>query len=284
MNINDDFYVTLTSNSSLDIYPGNKTSNFRVQLVKELYLENYRVALTEIIYPNKFKNVTDDNSAISFGYSFTRNVDGVSVTENVLERCEIPTGNYKTIDDLTKEINKAVIKKSDKKVDMLRVDGDDNKVKITAEFKKSLINTAETLKLIRFYEKTFDFLIMFENRLARQLGFLPNVNVFEHKSFNYSINEGYPHEIFLYSNILDYQIISNSYAPLLKIVPVNANMKKNEGFGEKVRIEFINRNYLNLCQNNIKTIAIECRDSQSRPIAFEDGNNIILTLHFIKQN
>jgi hypothetical protein len=45
------FYVTLPSNSSMDIYPNNKQSSFKTKLAKEInFPDNYEVALVEISY------------------------------------------------------------------------------------------------------------------------------------------------------------------------------------------------------------------------------------------
>jgi hypothetical protein len=46
----DSFFVTLPSNSSMDMYPDNTAAHFKTILPKRIYLHGeYEVALTEIL-------------------------------------------------------------------------------------------------------------------------------------------------------------------------------------------------------------------------------------------
>lgn len=57
----DEFFVTLFSNSSQDIYPENTMSRFTCRLPRPIKLEgNYRVGLVEIQYP-AFQGVVSNN-------------------------------------------------------------------------------------------------------------------------------------------------------------------------------------------------------------------------------
>ena len=55
----DQFYVILPSNSSMDIYPDNKISNFKVHLANPLKLDStkWEVGLSEIQFPHLWYNM-----------------------------------------------------------------------------------------------------------------------------------------------------------------------------------------------------------------------------------
>lgn len=277
MNYNDDFYVTLASNACLKYYPDNKTSYFKTLLNRPLYLENYQVALSEIIFPTRICNIFDNNNTIFFGPFFSAHIPVQNrKTTSYLRQfisCKIPKGIYENIETLIDVINASVIKRSGWDENMLELS--DGKVCITQDFKTKLDDQVAHGAEIKVQSKAA---VQFENRLGTILGYPPNANIIKTSPSYYSLVAGIPGEIFLYTNIIDYQIISNTSAQLLKIIPISLNDDV------KNRIEFLNRNYLNVIVNQIDNITIECRDAQSQLIPFEDGTNIILTLHFKKNN
>lgn len=56
--IRDDFYVTLPSDSSIKLFPENKTTHFIAQLPRHLTFKgNWCVALVEIEYPQTFSYI-----------------------------------------------------------------------------------------------------------------------------------------------------------------------------------------------------------------------------------
>lgn len=256
----EEFNVTLLSNSCLNLFPKNKTSEFQVKLNRPLFMENFKVALTSAIFSNKFNNITRGNSKIVFGPNVTPpRMLSTRVVAN------IPSKNYRSIDELIDTINENVENLSKLGIKILHLDS--GKAKVNEVF-------IEKLKLFAGAASSLEPIIVFENKLATVLGFPPNVNIINITSAAYNLEAGIPHEIFIYSNIIEHQIISDTSAPLLKILPISSNN------GEKNHIELINRDYLNVFGNQIETIKIECRDAQKNLIAFEDGNGLILKLHF----
>ena len=58
------FYITLPSNASLDIFPNNKTTGYRVKLPEKINLdEDWEVGLYSILYPHMWYTIP---GAISF--------------------------------------------------------------------------------------------------------------------------------------------------------------------------------------------------------------------------
>ena len=67
-----DFYVTLLSNASVDIYPNNSPSNFTNRLGVTLELEpEMEVGLAEVSYVNAFENVSSEPKFQVFDFFWT---------------------------------------------------------------------------------------------------------------------------------------------------------------------------------------------------------------------
>jgi hypothetical protein len=100
-----DFYLTLASNSSMNYYHENKTSNFSVKLPKTLTLDGkWVVAVTEIHYQNTFLNVSEGSNSISYR-RHSKKKKFTSVTDDTLEHCSIQTRDYNSIQDILNAIN-----------------------------------------------------------------------------------------------------------------------------------------------------------------------------------
>ena len=65
--MSDEYWLTLPSNSSTDVFPQNTLQNYTTKLSEPLNLtEDYEVALAQIIFPNNFSQemITDDMDTI----------------------------------------------------------------------------------------------------------------------------------------------------------------------------------------------------------------------------
>ena len=63
-----DFYLTLLSDSSLNMFPDNKQSEIIVRLDYPIHIEKERweVALVEIATPSEVLNITEENNFFFF--------------------------------------------------------------------------------------------------------------------------------------------------------------------------------------------------------------------------
>lgn len=299
----DEFYVTLLSNSSFKNFPENKTSNFSVELSRELEVDgNWKVALSEVIYQNTINNVSIKNNQISFKHIFESiNIEAkqAAVCKKIIT-VEIDTKNYPNLWDLLREINSKVFEKLSMHLfheteltssGCIQVLSGVNKLEKVMKINENEITpeirslTDEELKLyveqnekgLVLIEKT-SFEIKIIGRLSLQLGFTPNDNLFETRfaSQKPNIHFGIPGEIYIYISIIEPQIISDSCVQVLKVIKTIENTTKH---GEVVCREFLNRNYLQLIRHQIKTISVEARDSTGEFINFAFGT-FLIQLHF----
>jgi hypothetical protein len=70
-----DFYLTAPSNASLDVFPDNTLTSFKIRTVKPIDLAKYQVALTEIQYPYSWFNVRNASMQIKFPSSAVRDME-----------------------------------------------------------------------------------------------------------------------------------------------------------------------------------------------------------------
>jgi hypothetical protein len=274
-----DFYLTLTSNSSMEYYTDNKTSHFTVKLPKILTLTGkWAVALAEIHYPNTFYNVSLENNTIFFKWRVGKFFD----------RNEIEVNNYDSIEDLIKTINDCVytrhIEKThsinaekngeeehknslikydkDEKVYMLQLDEEKNRIFINAAYKKTYCEIA------------------FQNRLGLILGYEPNQNAItlaDNKVRKPHLWYGIPDEIMVYIDIIEPQVIAHEMAKIIRIVTVDKTAK----YEETTHKEFKRLQYFPLLKKEFDNISVELRDRTGQYLPFQYGN-ATLVLHFIK--
>ena len=110
-----DFYLTLLSVSSPNMFPDNKQSEFTVRLDHPIHIEEERweVALVEIATPSEVLNITEENNFFFLTFLDQRFLNRIGM-DNITEMCSndiacdkyklfIPTGNYVSPQYLAKE-------------------------------------------------------------------------------------------------------------------------------------------------------------------------------------
>ena len=84
--MNDQFFLVLPSNSSMNIYPENKTAAYKVQLPHDLNLDvmKWEVGLSEIHLPNSFYNIREGHNTVIKVYKnlVLSDLDVLHKTEN----------------------------------------------------------------------------------------------------------------------------------------------------------------------------------------------------------
>ncbi len=93
------FYLTLPNNASLDIFPDNKTTSYRVKLPQNIDLEgSWEVGLYSISYPNMWF-MLQDNFDTQYYYVDRSGIPGTAY---------VSYGYYETVRDLIKATNKVL--------------------------------------------------------------------------------------------------------------------------------------------------------------------------------
>jgi hypothetical protein len=112
--------------------------------------------------------------------------------------------------------------------------------------------------------------------LALQLGFEPYVNLlkFQHAKKQPYLSIGYPHQVFVYTDIIHPQFVGDTKAPLLRIVAMT-----DTNHGKVQTSTFQNIHYLPLSKHSFDTIEILLKDHAGQDLPFASGT-LTVTLHF----
>lgn len=275
----EDFYLTLISNSSLDTFPSNKTSSFSVNLTKPINLSGrWKVALTEIQFPQTFLNVSEGNNSIICEIKFDKKPN-VRQTK----RFTIPVGYYPSITAIIDALNEPITKnleslgpEAEPVMRLIKLDPTTNEIFFNETAAYSL---KESISM-EFKQLVTVTKIHIEGLLALQLGIEPFVCITDVKVRHpISCNHGISKEMLVYCDLVEPQIVAHTVAEVIKIVP---SIDKHKDFGDQCVREFMNRNYLPLAKKSFQTVKIDLRSlSHGELMLFAYGTASIV-LHFRK--
>ena len=276
MEVSEDyFYVTLPSNSSMDLYPQNKANHFTTKLHKPLKLDgDWDVGLSEISYPRTWYNVLPSDkmewtvySTASYhpdlGESLTTRINQhlLPVGNYKMQNYTLPTGVYKSIQTLVYQFRQTMR------------DGIGNKHNAINVFENT---TTKTLTLAiggRHH-------IWMSRPLAEAMG-LPEENIetplgpgryYGKRMVNISPNL---HSMYVYSDLIRPRHVGDTAAPLLRTVP----LESSGNTPENQNVVFNHIYFLPIIRHDIPTIEIDIRDDIGRPVPFEDSR-LLVTLVF----
>ena len=251
-----DFYLTLPSNSSMDVYPDNTMTNFKTKLPNRIELEGrWEVGLVEMQYPHTWYNLRDGEGEFTII---------CTDPEGPISQIEIPVsispGYYHTIEDLLKriEIDLAKAMNLTKREKPVSFDYDEIRRKITA--KVGARNTQQ-------------YSVRLGTAIQRILGFEFNIIERGTTEAMLAVDMDPLHSIYVYCDLLEPRVVGDRMTQLLRVVPVEGRS------GEMVTRIYENIHYTPLQQKSFETVEIDIRDSVGENIPFERGT-LNVTLHF----
>ncbi len=254
------FIVTIPSNTSKQYFSDNTQSHFKIYLPKELYFSTqYEVALLEISYPNNFYNFIDQYIKVDYkrsGRKYSIPID-------------IPDGYYPTDEIMSTHLNDAI----------------DNNTMLHSNIKEKIdFSDRDPRNKTRFYikENTNEIKITVSEKIAKFLGFEMEDNENSY-ILDGTVRSNYPsdvfrglHSMYIYSNIIERQIVGDSLVPLLRVCTIN-----NDDYGNQISCTFNHLRYIPLSLNNIRIIEIDIRNEYGERLPFTSGH-VIISLHFRK--
>lgn len=273
-----DFYMTLLSNSSMDYYPGNKTSSFTVQLPRYIRLDgDWEVGVVEVQYPYTFINVRDGENK----FTVLLNIETVEYKKAVKEKKTLPKVRYteKSFDGSIKEGFYRSM------VDIL-----DSINSVIAEGcnVKQYFHWDNSHHVVTSTKKTGDgngfISCTLKGELARQLGFKSGDEITGdgvYGSTMINMNVGLPEKMLFYCDILEPQFFGDTFAKVLRTI--NTTPNKDVYFGKNCTVTFNPAQYIPLQQKHFESISIDIRDAQANLIPFESGTSVV-KLHFRRRS
>lgn len=235
------FYITLPSNASATAFPKNKSSNFTVQLARALELSgSWEVGLVEIQYPHSWNTLT------AGGYFEIAN-------EKKKWEFSLRNGYYNNIRQVLENMNKLMTAAEDPPMATLQYDPVARKIKFKGDGAYSILASDE---------------------LANILGLKPQAR-FKKFPFAADVTGGFS-TIFIYTDIVEPQIVGDFYVPLLRCVPVRGRDN------DIITVTYDRPHYVPVSKHSISTITVEIKTDQNNHIRFNHGK-VVIKLHFRPQ-
>ena len=237
------FYLTLPSNASLNEFPNNKTTSYRVKLPQSIDLEGvWEVGLYSISYPNTWYTLQKGvDTHLFYG-------DGTGLFQQAI----MDYGYYQSMPELIKAANKALSRNVS-----------DN-IKLTYN--------ALTGKVTVQIKNGFQFAAM--KPLSIILGFGgKDVMLKKTTESPYVADLTAVSTIYVYCDIVQPQIVGDKSAQLLKSIPAEGT------FGDIITKTFTNIQYVPIQKKLFEDVEILLRSDTGDPVPFERGK-VVTTLHF----
>ena len=238
------FYLTLPSNASLDVFPDNKTTSYRVKLPQSIDLEgNWEVGLYSVSYPNTWYTLQDGSDTHIF----------YADKSGVFQQAIIDYGYYQSMQDLVKAGNKALARNVN-----------DN-IKLTY----NAVNGKVTVQLKNGYQ------LGLIGRMSIILGFGNNdLKIITKTTVSpYVTDLTVVSTIYVYCDIVEPQVVGDTSAQLLKSIPVEGR------FGDIITKTFPNIQYVPIQRKSFEDVEVLLRSDTGDPVPFERGK-VVTTLHF----
>ena len=240
------FYLHLPSNSSLDKFPNNTVSEYRVGLPETISLTGeWEVALTEIHYPHTWNNV--------HGNFWNRFYLRKREQGRMWEILTVPSGHYSSIEDMLQTMNELV-----------------NNEELFKDDVKLSYNTLTRKVTVQLQNNTE---IYFRD-VGYVLGFSPDITFSNTTTAEREadLEHGF-HDLFIYCDILQSQYVGDALVPLLRIVPVEGKD------GQRISKSFVRPQYVPVSRKQFETIEVNIKRGTGEPVPFEFGR-VLITLHF----
>lgn len=247
--------MVLPSNASPQVYPENKTSNYKIQLSERVELhDEWEVALLEFHYPNTIEQVSEGENLIQIIYS-----DGKKDTFLV------KPGHYITRENILFALHETLTP-----IEELP-DG---------KGRSSVVELTENgYILFHPFLRAPDAKYTFSPRLAIQLGLLhpgpypTNQELFG--TYPVETSLGVTPQLYVYLDIIQDQIVGHTRAPLLRTIPVET--RKTYGGMSTYRCD--PPIYFNLKTKSFDTLEVNIRTHTGKFVPFDHGTSTLLC-HF----
>lgn len=250
----DSFYLTLLSNSSSSYYTDNTTANFLTKLPRTIKLEGeWVVGIVEFQYPCSMYNVQEHENII-----YIKKKIAVSTAEkykNIEVKTHIPATSYDNIDQLLQALNENPQLK--------------NKVKFRQDTITKLVGLTTNDEIISITTSPI---------LSLQLGFKPRSNFKEISIGKHPANLylGLPSQIFVYTDIIQPQVVGDVITSLLRIIPLDPTKFIYGAYKMHV---FSPAHYVPVLRREFDTLEIDIRSTTGARIPFQFGSSCV-KLHF----
>lgn len=279
--------MNLPSNVT-NMHHDNSIGRYITNLSETLYLDSsWKVGLTEIHYTNSWFNLKKFNH---IGLALYGSDGSDSDEEPVLSNISfLPPGRYSDLRELFSQIHEHVRQK-DQILNLPILNHNQFSRRITIKLGKTksnlvVYNFGPELEAMLGLEGGFVSSQAEVSKLDSNVqiesfdvirGYLDAGDSVLEARHPYDLTGGI-HSLLVYTNVVDYSMVGNIKAQLLRVVKIPPGSK----FGDPVDITFEKPYYMPLATKEISSIEIDIKDDTGEPIDFQFGR-VEVTLHFLK--
>ena len=274
--MNDQFYITLPSNSSLHIYGKQQPSNYRTKLEPTISVNpnDYVVGLAEISFPLSFFNI----DTCPFQIYVPGNSSYQQAIDVTVEGKRYVSGAH-LVREMQRVISNALPIGHSGKIG-LEYDETSCRTRVTAEPGYQLFVPNELVKPLGFEYQT-GIVWLAENPSREVLGAeLPRGDItrrrIEEGLFPVNHNRHHP-TLYVYTDLVENQRVGDANVQLLRTVNIPQAYQ-----GELVTHTFSNIHYCALSRGVLDSVEIHIVDDLGRDVLFKHGD-VITKLHFKKR-
>lgn len=309
MEVQDQFYITLPSSASLNLYPYNTIADFRTELLSSINLERemFEVGLSEILLDTDIENVPGNEIVFVIYRSkeFVKSVLKTKVPRGLVgvggewyyqEVFYTKRGLYRSLSELITDFNVKFLQSRICKDLIFNVTKVKDSFAELLELKSTLKTEFGNLKTFHIQPYSWfqkGILATNNNPVAEDVHesavknhlkffrrYVPQYNEYLKdftKSIYFVMDSSKllrtPGMAYIYTDIIEHQFLGNSKTPVLRVVhfPIDSKV-----------ISFTHVHYLSLKKSCINSIRIYTLDIEGRPFAFTDGT-ITYKLHVRKK-
>ena len=246
----DSFTTELVSNASGELFPDNTLSSFKNLLPEQVNLEGqWEVAISEISYPSMYQNITE-------GYFkfFNEKLSKSTSTYN------LEPGLYTSITDIVEAMNTPIQERNKHNETCITV-------KVSRRSQKFAIMLANDSSGLAFCSTELGHI--FGNNVGNEFGVLMKGKRPHEPQFSYDIFR--IHSLMIYSDLVEYSIVGDTKAPLLRCFHFISKLKGGDIIttGQyKNYHTFSNLQFRPLLKNSFHSIHIDLRDTSGEKIPF----------------
>ena len=261
-----DFYVTLSSNASVEYYPENRLNHFSNRLAEPLVFskpDEWEVGLTEMFTPpNRWHELGVED--LSVDLLTWVNIPGVGddVTRSEVT-AKIQLHPFKLGRDFVKNMTSAL-------------------KRVQAPLKEGIqLSTLGALNHVSLRLRRNVF-VKFSQRLQAVLGLEPQSltpsgalgSVAEKQTYNFTVdvNAGY-HSMWVYSNCCQHRMVGGVRVPLLRTILTSGVI------GGVTHSLFTSPYYFRVSSGHLPSVEVFITDNTGNPVPFSPGE-VVSTLHF----
>ena len=239
----ESFTIELVSNTCAQLFPDNTLSSFTNYLPEQLNLEGqWEVAISEMSYPLRYQNVTE-GKFMFFGKKLSESS----------EFYYVEIGLYPSITDVVEAMNILIQERHNHSENCITV-------KVSRGTQKVEINLANEGSSLAFFSK--DLGHIFGRNVGNEFGVMLRGKGPHKPEFAYNIVR--IHSLMIYTDLIEYNIVGDTKAPLLRCFPFISELKSGDilTIGQYMNYQtFSNLQFRPLFKNSFHSIHIDLRDT-----------------------